>query len=832
MRMKLSVSRTMVAVVLAAAASPAQGDQRAEFFESKIRPLLLQKCGACHGEKVQMGGIRLTERGAFHRAGVVMAGDLEASRLMHAVRYGGVIKMPPSGKLQDAEIESLERWVAEGAYWPDAPTQAESPHSDGYWAFQPVSKPALPAVENEAWPRASIDRFILAKLEEKHLTPAGDADKYTLLRRATLDLTGLLPTPEQIQSFVNDTSPGAFQNAVDCLLDSPAYGERWGRHWLDVTYYADTTGVGRRIPLKQAWRYRDYVVNSYNSDKPFNRFVYEQIAGPGAWKQREKSAGKESDEEISDDERAATGFLVLGPWAWFLMDRTQLRMDVADLQIDLIGRTLLGLTLGCARCHDHKFDAITAQDYYALAGIFRSTRTLSTDSRSGGVNLTPLPVDAATARRYADEMEKWEKRVSETEAADKQYAEQQEEIAKRIKKLEDDGENPDQKSELEAAQAELASVKKMRGSAPDRQIAAFTRYMKPELPRVYAAVEMDFPEDAHLAIRGDAGNQGDLVKRGFPSAISFAGKAKIKPGSSGRKELADWIVDERNPLTARVYVNRIWRHLFGRGIVASTDNFGARGQPPTHPELLDYLAASFVENDWSTKKLIREIVLSRVYQLAGTPDPKASEVDAANTLLWRANRRRIEVEVVRDAVLQMSGRLDRGRGGPSLPLTAQNVHTIAPFFLEEDSVIGNDVKFRRTVYQPIMRGGQMTDVDILNLFDFADPNQVVGERAATTVPTQMLYLMNSPFLKTQAGLLAERLVNDDALDEAGRIENVILWALNRPAGERDIEQARQFVSDFSAALAKSGRDAAAADLEAWTNYCHAIFVSSEFLYRR
>ena len=828
MRLKWSAFGTVVAVVLAAAASPARGGQREEFFESKIRPLLLQECGGCHGEKVQMGGIRLTERGAFHRAGVVMAGDVEASRLVQAVRYGGAIKMPPSGKLEDAEVEALERWVAEGAHWPELATPAEVPGPGGYWAFQAVAKPQPPAVGNEAWPRSAIDRFILAKLEEKRLTPAGDADKYTLLRRATLDLTGLLPTPAEIQSFVNDTSPEAFQNAVECLLDSPAYGERWGRHWLDVTYYADTTGVGRRIPLKQAWRYRDYVVNSFNADKPFNRFVHEQIAGPGAWKK--KGGEEKSGKEISDDERAATGFLVLGPWAWFLMDRTQLRMDVADLQIDLIGRTLLGLTLGCARCHDHKFDAITTEDYYALAGIFRSTRTLSKDSRSGGVNLTPLPVDAAAARRYADEMEKWEKRVSEAEADDEKYAEQQEEIEKRIKKLED--ENPERKSELEAIQAELASIKKKRGSARDRQIAAFTRYMKPALPHVYAAADMDFPEDAHLAIRGDAGNQGDLVKRGFPSALSFAGPAKIKPRSSGRKELADWIVDEGNPLTSRVYVNRVWRHLFGRGIVATTDNFGTRGQPPTHPQLLDYLAAYFVENGWSTKKLIREIVLSRGYQLAGTPDPKAYEVDAANTLLWRANRRRIEVEAVRDTVLQLSGRLDRSRGGPSLPLTAQNVHTIAPFFLEEDSVIGDDVKFRRTVYQPIMRGGQMTDLDILNLFDFADPDQVVGARASTTVPTQMLYLMNSPFLKTQAELLAERLVNDDALDEAGRVKHVILRALSRPAGERDIQQARQFVSDFSAALAKSGRDAAAAELAAWTNYCHAIFVSSEFLYRR
>jgi len=314
--------------------------------------------------------------------------------------------------------------------------------------------------------------------------------------------------------------------------------------------------------------------------------------------------------------------------------------------------------------------------------------------------------------------------------------------------------------------------------------------------------------------------------------VSFEGAPKVGPHSSGRKELADWLVDEKNPLTARVYANRIWHHLFGRGIVATTDNFGLRGEPPTHPELLDYLAARLVENGWSTKKAIREMVLSRVYQIASTPNAKGNEVDADNKLLWRANRWRFEVEAIRDTILQVSGRLDAGQGGPSLPLTAENVHTIAPYFLEEDSIITEPVKYRRTVYQPIMRGGQMTDVDILNLFDFADPDQVVGTRAPTTVPTQMLYLMNAPFIQQQARLLAERLLDDPSLDDAGRVETIIRVALNRPPVERDFEQARQFLSDFEAGLKKVGSRPETAGLEAWARYCHAMFGSSEFLYRR
>lgn len=306
----------------------------------------------------------------------------------------------------------------------------------------------------------------------------------------------------------------------------------------------------------------------------------------------------------------------------------------------------------------------------------------------------------------------------------------------------------------------------------------------------------------------------------------------IEPESSGRKELAEWIADKKNPLTARVYVNRLWHHLFGDGIVSTTDNFGARGELPTHPELLDYLAARLMENGWSTKKAIREIVLSHVYQISSVQDEKANEIDADNKLLWHANRRRLEVEAIRDTILQVSGHLDNGRGGPSLPLTAQNVHTIAPFFLEDDSVIEDRVKYRRTVYQPIMRNSQMEGIDILNLFDFKDPDQVAGTRMPTTVPTQMLYLMNSPFVKDQSRHLAQGLLYDKSLDDSARVSKIILAALNRPAGDRDVQQAHAFISDFKAGLTKASSTSADQDLEAWSRYCHAIWVSSEFLYRR
>jgi cytochrome c553 len=797
-----------------------QSTEKADFFESKVRPILLGRCSSCHGGQVQMGQKQFTTREGMHRSGVVAPGDPEASALIQAVRYAGKVKMPPPGKLPEPEIAALEKWVRDGAVWPES-TAISNSAATGHWALQPVAKAPLPAVKEAAWPRGSIDRFILAKLEERKLTPAAAADRHALLRRVTLDLTGLLPTPQEVAGFIGDPAPNAFEAVVDRLLGSPAFGERWGRHWLDVTYWADTTGVGRRIPLKEAWRYRDYVIRSFATDKPYDLFVREQIAGPPGRRPKE---GESQEEAL-----AATGFLVLGPWAWFAYDKAQMRLDVVDLQVDLIGRTILGLTLGCARCHDHKFDPVTNQDYYALAGIFLSTKTTSRANAEGGINAVRLPETTAAARAHADALAEWEKRVERVEADDKVFRKEQEAVRKRIDELKAKPTSEETGAAIKAAEKELAELKKKTEFAADRQILLFAKYMKPRWPEIYAAEEMEFPENARIASRGDAHQLGEFVPRGFLSAVNTGQPPpEIDPHSSGRQELAEWLTSPGHPLTARVYVNRIWHHLFGRGIVATPDNFGTRGEPPTHPELLDYLAARLVENGWSTKQMIREIVLSRVYQLSSRPDPRNEEADAANLWLWRANRRRLEVEAIRDTVLQLSGRLDTARGGPSLPLTAQNVHTIAPYFLEDDSRIEPHIQYRRTVYQPIMRNSQMEDVDILNLFDFKDPDQIVGTRPATTVPTQMLYLMNSAFLKEEAKRFASA---TRGLDDRARVSSIIMAALNRPATQRDLDQAGQFLSDFKAG-AKQQSAPSDAEQEAWARYCHAILVSSEFLYRR
>ncbi len=778
-----------------------------DFFESKVRPVLAARCSPCHGDKVRMADKQLTTREGMHRSGAVVAGDPGASPLIRAVRYDGKVKMPPSGKLPAGEIAALEKWVRDGAEWPAAGPAVGRAAAAGHWSLRPVKRPAAPAVKDAAWAGGPVDRWVAAKLEEKKLTPAGEADRYSLLRRLTIDLTGLLPGEAEVARFTAADSRETLEASVDRLLASPAFGERWGRHWLDVTYWADTTGVGRRIPLKEAWRYRDYVVRSFAEDKPYDQFLREQIAGQG---KKAKGVGEE-------DAMAATGFLVLGPWAWFAYDKAQMRLDIADQQVDLIGRTVMGLTLGCARCHDHKFDPVTNKDYHALAGIFVSTKTTSRSNGEGGINMVRLPETTARARDHAAALAEWEKRLERIEADDKVFKKEQEAVRKRIDGLK--GASPADPAAIQAAEKELAALRKKTEFAGDRQIALHAKYMRPKWPEVYAAEEMEFPEDARIASRGDAHQLGEFVPRGFVGAVDTGEPPpEIDPHSSGRKELAEWLTSPGHPLTARVYANRVWHHLFGQGIVATTENFGSRGEPPTHPELLDYLAARLVEQGWSTKKLIREIVLSRVYRSASRPNVGNERIDAANAFLWRANRRRLEVEAIRDAVLQVSGQLDTARGGPTLPLTAENVHTIAPFFLEDDSKIEPHVKFRRTIYQPVMRNSQMEDVDILNVFDFKDPDQIAGARPSTTVPTQMLYLMNSPFLKEASRKLAQAARD---LGDEERVSRMTMAALGRPASQRDLDQARQFVSDFQGDRT-----------EAWARYYHGIFASSEFLYRR
>ncbi|HTU19832.1 MAG TPA: PSD1 and planctomycete cytochrome C domain-containing protein, partial [Gemmataceae bacterium] len=599
------------------------------FFEKKIRPVLVAHCYRCHSTATKRrGGLALDSREGVRKGGdsgpAVLPGKPNESLLLRVVRYSEEPRMPPKGKLPDAVVADLEKWIAMGA--PDPRTAAAAATTKPldvsagrqFWAFQPPRRHPVPKVKDASWPRGDIDAFLLAALEAKELRPAADADRAVLLRRAYFDLIGLPPTPEQIDAFVRDRSSNAFATVLDELLASPHFGERWGRHWLDVARYAESSGGGRSLLAPDAWRYRDYVIDAFNRDVPYDRFLTEQIAGdllPAATPEERRR------------QLIATAFLVLGPTNYEQQNKDVLEMDVVDEQIDTMGRALLGLTLGCARCHDHKFDPIPTRDYYALAGILHSTQTLVHDNVSRWVE-QPLPVRAEQEETL---------RKHEAIVAD---------LKKRIQQA--------KKDKKKAAASELEKqLRKQQASGPRRPVAMAVR----EASRI---------EDCAICIRGNIGNRGAKVPRGFLQVASIGSPSALPAKQSGRRELAGWLASRDNPLTARVMVNRAWHHLFGAGLVRTVDNFGTAGERPSHPELLDYLAVRFMADGWSVKKLIRTIMLSRAYQMSSAGRSDTLVIDPENRLLAHMNRRRLDAECLRDAMLTISGRLDRTLGGPTI----------------------------------------------------------------------------------------------------------------------------------------------------------------------
>jgi hypothetical protein len=772
-----------------AAASPAEE----KHFEEKVRPVLVQHCYGCHSAQARKsrGGLRVDSRDALLRGGdsgpAVVPGRPQDSLLLQALRHQGPLAMPPKEKLPAEVVADFERWVRAGAPGPRGGAAGAARPAPGaaagrnFWAFQPPRRHALPPVRDPSWPRGRLDHFLLAALEQRGLRPAPDADRLTLLRRVSFDLTGLPPTPQEQDAFLADDHPGAFARVVDRLLASPAFGERWGRHWLDVARYADSTGKGDNLTYHDAWRYRDYVLAACNADKPFDTFVREQVAG---------DLLAAPTQALRDERLTATGFLVVGPKA--LADRDVLRrkMDVVDDQVDTVGRAFLGLTLGCARCHDHKFDPVPTADYYALAGILASTRTLDgiklNNPAVSGWGLRPLGADGerllAARAGYEKELQQVCVALKEVGANDHTA-----EGARKVREL-------------------TAAEQRLRAAAP------------PAPPLALAVRDEDAPGDLRVHVRGDPHALGAPVPRGFLSALSARPAPPIPPGRSGRLELADWLARPDNPLTARVFVNRAWMHLFGEGLVRTVDNFGAQGEPPTHPELLDELGVEFMEQGWSVKRLVRTVVLSRAYRMSSAGEDRAAGVDPENRLLWRANRRRLEAEALRDAVLAVAGRLDRTMGGSSVTglgdqaVSNQNVAADLP----------TERLARRGVYLPVIRNALPT---LFEVFDFADPDVSTGKRDATTVATQALYLMNSPFAREQAGAAADRLL---ALPEVDRLTALYRHAYGRAPTAAEAGRARAFLSELRRELGDGALPSPRAEREAWQALCQAVFASTEF----
>jgi hypothetical protein len=662
-----------------------------------------------------------------------------------------------------------------------------------FWSFQTPRRAPLPSVKQADWPRTDLDHFILAKLEAQNLKPVADATRGVWLRRVYFDLIGLPPSPQEMDAFLKDESPKAREAVVDHLLASRQFGERWGRYWLDVARYAESTGKERNFTYPDAWRYRDYVIASFNADKPYDQFVREQIAG---------DLLASSNDAERNERLIATGFLALGPKGLNEKNREQFTMDMVDEQIDATTRAVLGLTVACARCHDHKFDPIAQSDYYALAGIFKSTRTFYGTSGAQNRNASSLLPLAETAP--PSEISSTESK-SETEPAapalDRVTAGKGKNkvtparIAARLAAA-----DPAQKARL------MKRLQMQTQAAPAAASAATTA------PQAMGAQE-GRPADCSILVRGEIDHRGPMVSRGFVNVLAGEVTPNIPADRSGRLELADWLTRPDNPLTARVMANRVWMHLFGQGLVRTPDNFGANGERPSHPELLDYLATQFTTDGWSVKRLIRGIVLSRVYQLGSAIDARAVEADPDNVLLWRASPRRLDAESIRDAMLAASGQLDLA------PMRASVVAQVGDGYVGRGIPAGrfNVSSNKRSVYLPIVRDAVP---DVLDLFDFAEPSLVVAVRDVTNVPAQALYLMNSPFVVAQSRALAKRLLSQAGLDHSQRVALAYQLTLSRAPTEAELARGVSYVR----AESSDGDEAA------WANFCQALLASAEFRY--
>jgi hypothetical protein len=705
------------------------------------------------------------------------------------------------------------------------------------WSLRPVVDPAPPVPRDPSWARNPIDQFILARLDERGLAPVPDADRATLLRRVTFDLHGLPPTPEELDAFRADPAPDAFPKVVERLLASPRYGERWGRHWLDVARYADTAGDNADYPVPEARLYRDYVIDSFNADKPYDQFVREQLAGDLI--ARDGPAARYA-ERVT-----ATGFIALS--RRYATAPYEFHYLTIEDTIETTGRAFLGMTFRCARCHDHKYDPVSIEDYYALYGVFASTQYPYAGSeefaskgsdRSAFVPLLP-PEQAshslAALARKVGALEAEIARVNTEDVLARRVAQLDDEIAAvaaQVAASEGRPQGPGEWMDKAAAlrrQRDAAAGQLAANVAPLR--AEVKRLRRPglpaDLPGAYAAGEAAQVADVAVQLAGDPGQPGAVVARGVPRSLGCAA-VSVPDGSSGRLELANWIVSPANPLTARVMVNRVWQHHFGRGIVATPSNFGARGEPPTHPELLDYLAARFVEGGWSIKAVHRLILSSRTYQLASVPADgstaaAAETLDPANHWLARASRRRLDAEALRDAMLFASGNLDPSRPDgphPFPPVEQWGWTQHAPF----KAVYPSN---RRSVYLMTQR---IVRHPYLALFDAPDTNNSTDARTSAIVPSQALFLMNNPFVREQAESFARRLAAAAATDAGPRIELAIRLAWGRPPESGEVEAAMAYVARYAGELTRAGTPTEAAEAEAWVSYAKIVLTSNEFLY--
>jgi hypothetical protein len=796
---------------VAASEKPAGGGDAA-FFEQEVLPLLKARCFKCHGEGKVRGGLQLTSREGILKGGehgpAVVPAKPEASNLLRAINYTDGLEMPPSGKLPQREIDTLTRWVKAGLPWSTGSAAAV------YWAYQPVRRPAVPAVKSPSWVRTPIDAFILDQLEAHGLAPAPTADRVALIRRATYDLTGLPPTPKEIAAFVNDRSADAYPRLLDRLLASPQYGEKWGRHWLDLVRYAETNGYERDGPKPFAWRYRDYVIRSFNDDKPYDRFIKEQLAG----------------DELPDggaDAIIATGYYRLGLWDDEPADPLQARYDELDDYVATTSQVFLAMTMNCARCHDHKIDPLPQKDYYQLAAFFQDIQHYS-DTREvrSRFNLTDIAPPAVRATYEAD-LKRREARKAELVAA--MTAIEDDAIRKMPAEDQRAAEGPDRPQVLDR------QLKKFL--TPEQEVAykrlqiEFRRLQRrPEPARQELALSVNHcavkPVPTHVLMRGNPHVPGARVEPAFPEVLGSPAPTIPTPGpaarSSGRRMvLADWIASPDNRLTARVLVNRLWQHHFGRGIVPTPSDFGKFGEPPTHPELLDWLAREFADGGWRMKRLHKLLMLSSAYQMSSRASADGLHKDPANRLFWRFNMRRLSAEEVRDSMLAVSGRLNLKAGGPGVyPPIPKEVLAGQSRPGEGWGNSPPEEAGRRSVYAHVKRS---LLVPILSQHDQADTDSSCPVRYTTTVPTQALGMLNGEFTREQAAALADRLRREVPGDLEGQVRRAILLTTGRTPSSNEVRK------DLALIEALRANDKLT-NQEALKEYALVVLNASEFVY--
>ncbi|MEI7460548.1 MAG: PSD1 and planctomycete cytochrome C domain-containing protein [Pirellula sp.] len=895
-----------------------------EFFEKNVRPLLAKHCYECHSGEERNGGLRLDFRETTQKGGdsgsPLAPGNPDASLLIKAVRYNNQdLQMPPKGPLAASEVAILEEWIASGAHDPRTMTNTEgqpmaSPKGMSiesgrqFWSLLPIANPKPPSNKTSEWAKTPIDQFILDRLERENLQPAPTADRASLIRRVTLDLTGIPPTADEIEAFTTCESPNAYAELIDRLLASPQYGVHWGRHWLDVARYADSNGLDENIAFGNAWRYRDYVIQCFNADKPIDQFFVENIAGDLV-------------PDSSLESITGTGFLVLGAKVLAEPDREKLVMDTIDEQLDTIGKAFMGMTMGCARCHDHKFDPIKQVDYYALAAIFKSTKTFG-DTNFGAIkhwheisfadqvereSLKKVNAEIAkhqaalsafkssafnklrtqvrgqaadylvAATKIAPDMTlqdvaaiaepmglhprvlfqcrrqlsfqtehplflKWHELLKANDAS--QMGEYYRDLFQRTEAAFADAKKKDPATkklddpELEMARAELYNLTGFLAIPPKPEFAFDEETLK-EIGRLATEARLaeSFAPDESavmgvndgqvltglpIHIRGSHRNLGDVVPRDFPEVMRPPHESPIlSRKQSGRLEFARWLTSPNHPLTARVFVNRVWRWHFGKGLVETTENFGALGDRPSHPELLDYLARSFVESGWSMKELHRLILRSSTFQMSvhNEASETASMVDPENRLLWRFHPQRMTAEQIRDSILLVCGQLDLRMDGKSVPLRNRQ------FVFDHTSIDNTRYdSLRRAAFLPVIRNNVYTWFE---QFDFPDPTMPTGSRNTTTVAPQALLLMNSELVINAAKRLTSQVCSSVSSPKE-RIELLYREVYGRKASAPESERAIAFIASGST-IGESLSDGGAVQ-ENWFLLSQSLLLSNEFVF--